>query len=292
MKPRQPIGITLLIVLGIITGAYYMFTQEWSFFSSILYWSTTIIGIVVVVVNESISKLIEIKKYKLLSEKEKQEYLTLCKLPYFKRLRQSALNKQDDRTESEMLIDHGFDGIVELDNALPKWWLGLFYFGVGYCIVYLISYFSTNFANPYVEYDIEIAKANKQVEDYWKTAPKITAETVEYKPELIEEGKVLFNSNCASCHKEGGAGGIGPNLTDDNWINVKQKKLIQNVFHMVWNGSENNPAMRGFGKGGELTGNDIQKIASYVYNINQEIPDINGGAAPQGEKATWEDAKK
>ena len=35
MKPRQPIAITLLIVLGIITGAYYMFTQEWSFFSSI-----------------------------------------------------------------------------------------------------------------------------------------------------------------------------------------------------------------------------------------------------------------
>lgn len=42
------------------------------------------------------------------------------------------------------------------------------------------------------------------------------------------------------------------------------------------------------GKNGVLTGFDIEKVAAYVYHINQEMPDASGGAAPQGEKAAWE----
>ncbi len=60
---------------------------------------------------------------------------------------------------------------------------------------------------------------------------------------------------------------------------------------MDWNGSPNNPAMRAFGKNGEVSGAEIEKIAAYVYHINQELPPITpaqGGAAPQGTEAHWE----
>jgi cytochrome c oxidase cbb3-type subunit 3 len=46
--------------------------------------------------------------------------------------------------------------------------------------------------------------------------------------------------------------------------------------------------MQAFGKNGVLNGNDIEKVAAYIYHINQEMPDAAGGAAPQGTKANWE----
>lgn len=291
MKPRQPIIITILIVLGLISGAFFMFTQSSEFFSSAIFWVTLVLGGVVVFINNSLNKLIDIKKYNMLTEEEKEEYKRLLKIPYFQRLKQSAVEKQGDKDEKDMIIDHGFDGILELDNALPKWWLGLFYFGVAYCVIYLTSYAFTEFAHPATEYDLEVAQANIEIEEYWKNAPKITIDNAEYNPDNIAEGKQLFETTCVSCHKEGGAGGIGPNLTDDYWINIKEKGLFKNVFYMVYNGSENNPAMRAFGKDGEIPGRDIEKIAAYVYYINQDIPNIAGGAAPQGEKATWNDAR-
>ena len=74
-------------------------------------------------------------------------------------------------------------------------------------------------------------------------------------------------------------------------INQDEKTLFKNVFSMVENGSKNNPTMQGFGKNGVLSGFDIEKVASYIYHINQEqepITPAKGGAAPQGTPANWE----
>jgi len=76
----------------------------------------------------------------------------------------------------------------------------------------------------------------------------------------------------------------------DRWINQPEKTLFKNIYHVVENGSPNNPAMQAFGKNGVLTGKDIQNVAAFVYHINQEqapITEKEGGAAPQGTEAHW-----
>jgi len=205
-------------------------------------------------------------------------------------LYRSAFKKQSATEEKDIIIDHGFDGIMELDNQLPKWWLGLFWFGVAFCIIYMMTYWLTDFANPIKEYDDEYKQQLASVEEYMKTVPQATQETAVFSEDNIEAGKEIFQTNCVTCHNPGGAGGIGPNLTDGFWINQPEKTLFKNVFHIVENGVAGT-AMQAWGKNGVLTGNDIQNVAAYVYHINQEqapITTAEGGAAPQGTEAHWE----
>lgn len=293
MKPRQPLFITIIIVEFIITFAFAMLTNSYYFFSNLIYWLTIGLGILNTCIINSIEKLIDIKKYNLLTESEKNQYNYLKSIPYFETLRKSALDKQDDIEEKSITIDHGFDGIIELDNVLPKWWISLFYFGIIFCILYIFLFFATDkFANPQYELELEIRKAKKQQDDYWSKVLQPNVETVKLNQDYIEEGKELFNNNCSSCHNKDGLGGIGPNLTDQNWINVEQKSLIKNIFYLVWYGSKNNATMRAFGSSGELNGIQIEKIANYIYHLNQvKYNHKKKGAAPQGKKVIWEASK-
>ncbi|QOR73043.1 c-type cytochrome [Cruoricaptor ignavus] len=291
MKQRTPLAVTILTLFVLLIIFFYMFVQSSAFLSSPFFWGMVLITVIVAMINQALGDLIENEQFKKLDDEEKREYLAVKNTPYFQRLYKAAFKKQTASEEKDILIDHGFDGIMELDNQLPKWWLGLFYFGVAYCVIYLISFFLTDFANPIKEYEDEYKMQIAAVDEYMKTVPQATLETAEYSADNIEEGKELFQTNCVSCHSDGGRGGIGPNLTDNYWINQVEPSLYKNIFHMVWDGSPNNPSMRGFGKNGELTGNDIEKIAAYVYHINQEqapITPAEGGAAPQGTEANWE----
>ncbi|YBU89203.1 MAG: c-type cytochrome [Candidatus Walczuchella monophlebidarum] len=101
---------------------------------------------------------------------------------------------------------------------------------------------------------------------------------------MIEEGKNLFKENCATCHE---VDGTGPNLTDDYWINKEEKSLYKNIFHIIWDVSKNNTTMIYFVASGEIKGNDIQKIASYVYFINKNRNKSTIVKSPQGKKVLW-----
>ncbi|NAW52227.1 c-type cytochrome [Elizabethkingia argentiflava] len=290
MKPKTPVLVNIIIVVALLMIVYYMFVQSASFLSSPYFWATMIISGIMVFIADGISDLIENNRFQKLTEEEKKKYIEAKQTPFYKRLLDSGFKKQSNAEEQDMIIDHGFDGITELDNSLPKWWLGLFYFGCIFCVVYITAYAFTDYAHPLTEYEKEYKEQLASIAEYEKTAPKITVETAKYDPANIAEGEQMFNSNCASCHSQGGKGGIGPNLTDDYWINQKEADVFHNVFWMLENGSPNNPAMRAFIKEGVITGRDAEKIAAYIYHINQEIPPITkdqGGAAPQGEVAPW-----
>ena len=291
MKQRTPVYITILIIVCLLFIVLYMFVQNTSFLASPYFWGTVIIASIIAMIQHSIGDLVENAKFKALSEEEKKLYLESKKVPYFKSLYDSAFKKQSATEEKDILIDHGFDGIMELDNQLPKWWLGLFWFGVAYCAVYMASYFMSDFADQGIEYDEEYKAQTASIAEYIKNTPPPTIENAVYSPDNIAAGEEVFKTNCVSCHGEGGKGGIGPNLTDNFWVNQPEKTLFKNVFYMVENGSKNNPAMQAWGKNGVLTGNDIQNVAAYVYHINQEVKPITtaeGGAAPQGTEAHWE----
>ena len=291
MKQRSPVYVSIGWIFTILLVIYYMFVQDASFFSSPYFWGTVVISVILAMIHHAIGDLIENDQFKKLTDAEKSEYIEGKKVPYFKAVYASAVKKQTITEEKDILIDHGFDGIMELDNQLPKWWLGLFWFGLAYCVVYMISFWTTDFAHQDIEYSEEYKAQTASIAEYVKNTPAPTIENAAYSSDNIAAGEEVFKTNCVSCHSAKGAGGIGPNLTDNTWINQPEKTLFKNVFHLVENGSPNNPAMQAFGKNGVITGFDIQNVAAYIYHINQEQPPITvaeGGAAPQGTPANWE----
>ena len=234
--------------------------------------------------------MIENNKFKKLTAEEKAAYLAEKKVPFLRRQYEAAFKKQSDTLEKDILIDHGFDGIMELDNQLPKWWLGLFYFGTVFCIVYICAYAFTDFAHPLSEYDKEYKEQEAAIAIYLADQPPVTIESAVFSEDNIAEGEEIFKTNCVSCHSDGGKGGIGPNLTDNFWHNQPEKTLFKNIFHVVDNGVTGT-AMQAWGKNGVLPGGDIEKVAAYVYSINQlkkPVTPKDGGAPPYGDEAHWE----
>lgn len=275
--------------------AFEMFAHNSGYFSSPFFWVLMLIAIILLLIMNSIGDLIENQNFSKLSDEEKAQYLKDKNTPYFQKLWNSAFKKQSATEEKDILIDHGFDGITELDNSLPKWWIGLFYFGCIFCAVYLTAFAFTDYAHPEAELNSETKTMLASIAEFEKTAPQVTLETAKYSADNIAEGQELFKTNCVTCHGDNGKGGIGPNLTDTHWINIKQKSLFKNVIWMLENGSPNNPTMRPFIKEGTITGRDAEKIAAYVYHINQETPSVTpaqGGAEPQGEQVKWENGNE
>ena len=252
-------------------------------------WAVVAIALVMLLIINALNKVVETQKFKQLTPEEQEEYLAESKVGYFKRLFGSASKKQTAEEEEAIIIDHGFDGIKELDNALPQWWLSLFYFGVVFCITYMLSYAFTDFAHMDREYEEEMAILDQRDAE-WAAANDITIEGAVNKandPAIVEEGGKIFKQYCTQCHLDGGRGGIGPNLTDDNWINHEQNEdLFLNIYDIVYNGAPNNPQMRPFGQKKELSGLAIEKVAAYVYHINQvekTLTEADGAAPAQGD---------
>ncbi|MCD0477176.1 c-type cytochrome [Chryseobacterium sp. LC2016-29] len=290
MRQRTPVVVNILIITVLLVIFYYLFVQSYSFLASPYFWGTVVISAILAYIHGAIGDLIENNKFKKLTAEEKAAYLAEKKIPFLRRQYDAAFKKQSDTHEKDILIDHGFDGIMELDNQLPKWWLGLFYFGTVFCIVYICAYAFTDFAHPISEYDKEYKEQEAAIAIYLADQPPVTIESAVFSEDNIAAGEEIFKTNCVSCHSDGGKGGIGPNLTDNFWHNQPEKTLFKNIFHVVDNGVTGT-AMQAWGKNGVLTGGDIEKVAAYVYSINQlkkPITPKDGGAPPYGDEAHWE----
>lgn len=304
MKHRTPGHIFIPLTLLIILAAFMMviptdfipqnglkeiipnaFKQMVNVLSHWIVWVVLILAFIMLLVVDNINKVVERKKFAKLSPEEQAKYLEEEKIGYFKRLIRSSREKQSDEEEKELVMDHGFDGILELDNALPTWWLAMFYLGVVYCVIYIVAFFTTDFANQEIEYEVETAQLESQFAA-WVKANDIKVDQANIENASIEHGEEIFQNLCATCHMANGAGAAGPNLTDDYWINQLDSDLYKNIYSMVYDGSPNNPAMQAFGQTNQLTGLDIQDVAAYVYQLNQEKPEVSeadGGLAPQGD---------
>lgn len=126
------------------------------------------------------------------------------------------------KEEAALELDHDYDGIRELDNKLPPWWLYLFYVCVFFAIVYLWRYHVSHSA-PLSKEELSIAleEAEKEKEAYLATAANNVDEntvTLLTDGAALEGGKKIFSTTCAACHSADGGGGVGPNLTDAYWL--------------------------------------------------------------------------
>lgn len=152
----------------------------------------------------------------------------------WKRFDRSITNAVPIEREAEVALDHDYDGIKELDNHLPPWWLGMLYASIIFAVVYMLRYHVMELA-PLQEEElkIELAEAAIAVEEYKKLA---AASVDENSIEMITDagelaaGGSLFEANCAACHGSAGEGGVGPNLTDNYWLHGGS---IKDVFRTI-----------------------------------------------------------
>ena len=187
-----------------------------------------------------------------------------------KRIYKKLLGTRPMEEEGEIILDHNYDGIKELDNKLPPWWLYGFYITIVFAGVYLARYHVFQGNDQATEYEIEMEEARLAIEEYKKTAKDLVdASTVELLTEAsdLNAGKAIFEVSCVACHKADGGGGIGPNLTDEYWI---LGGGISNVFNTISEGGRAGKGMVPWKT--ELKPSEIAQVASYVLSFQGTTP--------------------
>lgn len=196
-----------------------------------------------------------------------------------KRLYEKLLGSKPIEEEGEIILDHNYDGIRELDNKLPPWWLYGFYITIIFGIVYLARYHVFQGADQATEFEQEMDEARLAIEEYKKTAKDLVdVNTVVLLTDEadLSAGKVIFNTACVACHKSDGGGGIGPNLTDEYWI---LGGGIKNVFNTIMEGGRAGKGMVSWKS--ELKPSEMAQVASYLLTFQGTTP--AEPKAPEGE---------
>ncbi len=181
--------------------------------------------------------------------------------------------------EADILMDHNYDGIRELDNDLPPWWKYGFYLTIVLAVLYLGYYhiFATGDLQE-GEYTKSIKIAHEMQELFQKnSANNVTesnAKMITDKHELMEAEKA-FVENCFACHGKLGEGGVGPNLTDNYWIHGGSIKDIFKTIKYGWP----DKGMKSWQA--DLSPLKINEIASYIKTLAGTNPP--NGKAPQGD---------
>lgn len=185
--------------------------------------------------------------------------------------------------EKEKLLDHEYDGIQELNNPMPPWWLYGFYFTIILGVVYMFYYDVLGIGPSQVEeYEAELAMAEQQFQPIQNETPSVSFAELEILSDeaSIAAGKALYSSPknlCTTCHGGQGEGLVGPNLTDDFWIHGCN---LESVMTSIKTGFPT-AGMPPYGSGAPLTDTELQQLASYIISIrgsnppNQKQPEPN-----------------
>ena len=198
---------------------------------------------------------------------------------FFQRFYSKMVDSVPVEKEADVMLDHDYDGIKELDNNLPPWWKYGFYFTIIFGVLYIFNYHVFKTGKLQVdEYKQELLIAdNERIERLKSNAENINENNVIALADLesIIEGKESFVKLCAACHRPDGGGLVGPNLTDEFWINGGG---IKNIFKTVTYGV---PSKGMISWKGQLTPKQIQQLASYILTLKGSNP--VGPKEPQGE---------
>lgn len=172
------------------------------------------------------------------------------------------------------------DGIEELDNVLPRWWLqilwGSIVFALGYWFYYQV--FDVG-ESPVAAYQREKLAAARVAAERLAAMGELTpAGLLEMSQNvaIVGGGKATFAATCAPCHAANGGGQVGPNLTDEYWLHGGQPlQILATIREGV--------VAKGMPAWGMQLGEDkTREVAAYVLSIaNSHAP---GGKPPQGDK--------
>ncbi len=173
--------------------------------------------------------------------------------------------------EADIMLDHNYDGITELDNHLPPWWKWLFYativWGIGYFIVYHVM---DSMPLSDQEYQNELTLAQEQKAKLLASKPAVVIDenALQYSNDetIIQSGRKVYVTNCASCHLANGEGSIGPNLTDEYWLHGGS---IKNIYATIKNGVQEKGMIPW---GPVLAPEQIRDVSFYIMSIRGSNP--------------------
>jgi cytochrome c oxidase cbb3-type subunit 3 len=277
MKNMSPWWIRIPVIFFIIFGLMEYFIDSGEKPAFIEYPITQfflLMVLLILVAIELILKSIENVMFQTLSEEGKERYLesksNQWEWSWGKKMYKKLLGTKPIEAEGEIILDHNYDGIKELDNKLPPWWVYLFYATILFGVIYLIRFEIYGDYDQDMEYELEVAAAQAEIEAYKKTAKDLVdVNTVELLTEAsdISAGKLIFETNCVVCHMADGGGGIGPNLTDEYWI---LGGGIKNVFNTVSEGGRAGKGMVSWKQ--TLKPLEMAQVSSYLLTFQGTTP--------------------
>ena len=185
-----------------------------------------------------------------------------------------------DEKEEKLLLDHNYDGIEEFDYPLPAWWVWTFIGGILFAVFYIYYYNVAGAPSLREEFKAEMAKVEQIREEQRKLTGNFDIDDFRQwqKGDNVQQmAAAVYEENCLSCHEEGGKGDIGPNLTDEYWLNVKDTKPVT-LYAFIRKGNEDNgmPAWADM-----LSKEELYAAVQYVLSVKgKNLP----GKEPQGEK--------
>lgn len=292
MKKLIPAYVRVPLIFAIVMGGMEYFIDSGEKPAFIEYPMVALflgVFLFLLVAIEIVVSAVDKVTYHLLSDEQKKQLEEAQSVSFSdSKLMKMLTRSKDIDHEEDVMLDHDYDGIKELDNVLPPWWVGLFYITVIFAIVYLIRFHIVGDYTQDEEFIAEMEQSDKQVQEYLKNAPDLmNAESATFLADdaSLSEGKAIFTTNCVACHKADGGGSIGPNLTDEYWI---LGGGIKNVFTTISEGGRSGKGMVPWKE--SLKPTEIQKVASYVLSLQGTNPE--GGKDPEGDKWVEEGAVK
>ncbi|HBI01148.1 MAG TPA: cbb3-type cytochrome c oxidase N-terminal domain-containing protein [Flavobacterium sp.] len=278
MKKLIPSYVRVPLIFALVMGAMEYFIDSGDKPAFIEYPMVALflgVFLFLLVAIEIVVSAVDKVTYHMLSEEQKKQLEEAQSLPFTESAFYQSLSKKLTRSkeieeEHDILLDHDYDGIKELDNVLPPWWVNLFYLTIIFAIIYLVRFHIYNDYDQASEFETEMAIAKAEVEKYKLTAPDLMDKdkvTLLTDATALAEGKKLYETNCVACHKPDGGGSIGPNLTDEHWI---LGGGIKNVFNTLMEGGREGKGMVSWKA--TIKPSDLQKVASYVLSLQGTNP--------------------
>lgn len=201
---------------------------------------------------------------------EEAQSLPFTESNFYKSVMSKLTRTREIDEEGDLLLDHNYDGIKELDNVLPPWWVYMFYITIVFGFIYMVRFHVVTEYTQEQEFEMAMAQAEIDIEEYKKTAKDlIDVNNVTLLTDATElaAGKKIYEVNCIACHKADGGGSIGPNLTDEHWI---LGGGIKNVFNTLVKGGRDGKGMVSWQ--GILKPSEMQEVASYVISLKGTSP--------------------
>ena len=180
--------------------------------------------------------------------------------------------------EQKLLLDHDYDGIKELNNKIPPWFMAIFYGTLVWGVIYMVSFHVIGSGNVQEEeYIAEVQAASLEREILNASGALLNEETVTLADDAaaLSNGKEIYVKNCAACHGMNGEGLVGPNLTDDYWVHGN---TIKDLFKVVKYGV---PQKGMISWQTQLDPTQMQEVSSYILTLRGTDPPNQ--KAPEGE---------
>lgn len=179
---------------------------------------------------------------------------------------------QDD---DKLIQGHDYDGIQELDNPLPGWWLVTFFGTIIFSFIYFLHYEIAGGPDQKAELEASLSALSSLRQG----GPVMDAQKLEalLSTSSLDAGQTAYAAKCAVCHGPNGEGLIGPNLTDLHFIHENGSAI--SIYQIIADGvpAKGMPAWKDL-----VSSDELVDITHFVYQLKGTF--APGGRPPQGDE--------